>query len=261
MVDLQLQERLGVQAARMVTRNAKTADHHRGGSERTDVACLARQAGPGDELPPARRPLPARGRGHAPRAHRAHPGPLLLGRHRGGDQRRGRPQRRARPPPRWLLDFGNATSRLLILQGERLRLARTIHAGGLHLTRQHAREGGGGLLEARAARLAADNGGGARRLPRPRPARRGAAALAPPPPRPATPRARSSGCWSAAARPPPPGACAPSRPASACPSPPSTPLRPARSAAAAGTLSGLETGSATPGWAVPFGLCHSELNL
>ncbi len=41
MVDLQLQERLGVPAARMVTRNARTADHHRGGTERTDVACLA----------------------------------------------------------------------------------------------------------------------------------------------------------------------------------------------------------------------------
>lgn len=266
MVDLQLQERLGVQAARMVTRNAKTADHHRGGSPRTDVACLA-----------AKRDLVM---GYLQLAGRCrlevvgmHPEPIALIRALGGGfapDAAGPSQALARRgadadagPATMVLDYGHATSRVLILQGERLRLARTVHAGGLHLTRQHARATGAGLLEARSARLDEAAAGAEADLSacrvsdllveelklslRHHRARHPRGAVS-----------RLLVCGGEAA--------CPNRlrhlgRALELPVEAFDPLAGARAAAPAAALSGLDPAAASPGWAIPWGLCHSELNL
>ena len=259
MVDLQLQERLGVQAARMVTRNARTADHQRGGTERTDVACLAAKR----DLVMSYLQLAGRCRLEVVGMH---PEPIALIRAVTGgadatDAGRELATREAAAGPTTLvLDFGHATSRLLILQGSRLRLARTIHAGGLHLTRQRARETGGGFLDARAARRN-DAAAGTGQSPACRVSEQLLEELqmslrhhrARHPDAPvervlvcggesasdARLRAIGTGLGLPAAR--------------------FDPL--AANAAPARTVSGFDPADGTAGWAVPWGLCHSELNL
>lgn len=149
MVDLQLQERLGVPGNRMVTRNTKTADHHRGGSARTDVACLAAKR----EMVMSYLQLAGRCRLEVVGMH---PEPIALIRALNGngslDERALARLEEASGPCRLVLDLGHATSRVLVLEGGRLRLARTIHAGGLHFTRQEARQSSLSFFEARARR-------------------------------------------------------------------------------------------------------------
>ena len=264
MVDLQLQERLGVQAARMVTRNAKTADHERGGSPRTDVACLAAKR----DLVMSYLQLAGRCRLEVVGMH---PEPIALIRAvsggfapEAGQDAHGLARRDADGGPATLvLDYGHATSRVLILQGDRLRLARTVHAGGLHLTRQRSRETGAGLLEARAARVAEAGGQGADlsacrvtdllveelelSLRHHRARHGGGGAVA-----------RLLVCGGEAASP------ARLRHLGAAldlPTEAFDPLSHAKAGAPGQALRGLNPNDPTPGWAVPWGLCHSELNL
>ena len=263
MVDLQLQERLGVQAARMVTRNAKTADHHRGGAERTDVACLAAKR----DLVMSYLQLAGRCRLEVVGMH---PEPIALIRAVNGGSRNdaaaaGRelaPLTPASGPSTLVLDLGHATSRLLILQNEHLRLARTIHAGGLHLLRQRTRDSGEGLLEARAARMAEYAHEDANDEPTPcrvydmlleelQLSLRHHAAR-----HPNSPVERVLVCGGESA--------SPARIHSIAsglnlPTSRFDPLAGATTAAEA--VNGFEPSNGTPGWAVPWGLCHSELNL
>ncbi|BAM04850.1 pilus assembly protein PilM [Phycisphaera mikurensis] len=268
MVDLQLQERLGVQAARMVTRNTKTADHHRGGSEKTDVSCLAAKR----DLVMSYLQLAGRCRLEVVGMH---PEPIALIRAL-SDRDAGVPAaavddrsvalrgtRSGPSPARLVLDFAHATSRVLILEGETLRLARTIHAGGLHLTRQRTRESGESFLAARTKRraeAAAEPGDTPlscrvaellieelRMTLRHHHARH-----------PASPVTRVLVCGGEAASEPRLRAlgAALSLPVSRF-----DPLAGAAAGPGPSALSGVDLAAGTGGWAVPWGLCHSELNL
>ncbi len=163
-----------------------------------------------------------------------------------------------------MLDLGHATSRLLILRGDRLLQARTLHAGGLHLTRNLAREQKLGFLAARAKRWESMDEGGRGDSPADcrvaellleelRLSLRHHAARHPDGP---VERLRICGGEAASdARVRGLGE------ALHLPVARFDPLAERGSIAAGPATSGFDPAAGTPGWAVPWGLCHSELNL
>ena len=128
LVDLQLEQLADVvqEPARMVTRNFHALDHFRGGTPRSDVVTLS-----------AKRDVVMQYLQLAGRCKLEvvgmHPEPLCLLRGFGSLQN---PQDDDQTV--CLVDLGSATTKVLIAHGEKLLLAKTIHAAGEHWNRRFA---------------------------------------------------------------------------------------------------------------------------
>lgn len=141
LVDLQLRERLSVEPTRMVIRNFHSKDHHRGGTPRTDVVCLA-----------AKREVVMQYLQLAGRCKLEvvgmHPEPLCV-------LRASEAMLQNEDEAVCFVDLGSATTKVIVAQGEKLLLAKTIHAGGEHWNRRFAAREKMGFDEARKQRVRA----------------------------------------------------------------------------------------------------------
>ncbi|MEM8494932.1 MAG: pilus assembly protein PilM [Planctomycetota bacterium] len=144
LIDLQLRERLGVEPGRMILKNFHAVDHHRRGAARSDVVCLA-----------AKREQVMQYLGLAGRCRLEvvgmHVEPLCVTRcfedlldDAGGAV--------------GFVDLGAATTKVIVAQGQKLLLVKTIHAGGDHWNQLHAQRSDLDFDEARRMRVASVNG-------------------------------------------------------------------------------------------------------
>lgn len=145
LIDLQLAERLGVVPSRMILKNFHAADHHRRGAARSDVICLA-----------VKRELVMQYLGLVGRCRLEvvgmHVEPLCVTRCFESTLERSR-------GATCFIDLGAATTKVIVTQGSKLLLVKTIHAAGDHWTQLHARHAKLEFDEARRERLAATASG------------------------------------------------------------------------------------------------------
>ena len=143
LIDLELRERLGVDPSRMILRNFHAADHHRQGAARSDVVCLAAKR----EM--VMQYLQVTGRCRL-EVVGMHPEPMCV--MRCFADLLEDPEESV-----CLVDIGGATTKVLIVRGEKLLLAKTIHAAGDHWNQRHAKHTQKEFLEARLMRLGGDD--------------------------------------------------------------------------------------------------------
>jgi len=149
-VDLALQTRLGIEPSHMVIRNYPGAEVFRDGSPKQEVITFA-----------ASRDIVMRYIEMANRLKLEVVGmhceaPCLIRAFSHASQ--ADTQDRERPVA--YVDLGAATSKIIIAQGAKMMLAKTIHAGGDQWTRKLAAEQNMAFAEARLARVAEAGGGG-----------------------------------------------------------------------------------------------------
>ncbi|MEM8781814.1 MAG: pilus assembly protein PilM [Planctomycetota bacterium] len=146
LIDLQLRDRLGVEPNRMILKNFHAADHHRRGAARSDVVCLA-----------AKREQVMQYLGLVGRCRLEvvgmHVEPLCVTRcfEEMLDDASGAVG---------FIDLGAATTKVIVAQGQKLLLVKTIHAGGDHWNQLYAQRHKLEFDESRRMRVAEVNGGG-----------------------------------------------------------------------------------------------------
>ncbi len=139
LIELQLRERLNVEPNRMIIKNFHAGDHHRRGAARSDVVCLA-----------AKRDVVMQYLQLAGRCRLE-----VVGMH---------PEATCvlrcfsdllenEDEAVCFVDLGAATTKVLIARGQKILLAKTIHAGGDHWNQQYARATKLGFIEARQMRV------------------------------------------------------------------------------------------------------------
>lgn len=151
MVDLALHERLGVEPSRMVIRNYPGAEVYREGMPKQEVITFA-----------AGRDILMRYVDLANSLKLE-----VVGMHCEADcvlkafsYRNAAGAAVDRHRPVVFLDIGAATSKIVVARGDKMLLAKTVHAGGDQWTRRMASEQSMGFAEARLARVAEADGGG-----------------------------------------------------------------------------------------------------
>ncbi|MEM1446007.1 MAG: pilus assembly protein PilM [Planctomycetota bacterium] len=144
LIDLQLRERLAVEPGRMILKNFHAVDHHRRGAARSDVVCLA-----------AKREQVMQYLGLAGRCRLEivgmHVEPLCV-------TRCFEEMLDDDPGAIAFVDLGAATTKVIIAQGQKLLLVKTIHAGGDHWNQRQAQKIGMDFDEARRMRIAEIHG-------------------------------------------------------------------------------------------------------
>lgn len=150
-VDLALRERLGVEPSRMIIRNFPGAEVFRDGSPRQEVITFAA----GRDIVMRYVELANRLKLEVAGMRCEAECVLQAFGHLGSKQAA---EDRERPVA--FVDLGAATSKIVVAQGRKMLLAKTVHAGGDQWTRKLAAEQEMDFAEARLARVAEASGGG-----------------------------------------------------------------------------------------------------
>ena len=140
MTDLALRERLGIEPARMIIRNTHALDHHRHGEAKTDVICMAAQR----EM--VMQYLQLAGRAKL-EVLGMHPEPQAT-------VKALEPEQKSDAAAQCIIDLGCGTTKVMVADGGRLRLAKTISAGGESRIRRLAKREKLSFADARAQRMA-----------------------------------------------------------------------------------------------------------
>lgn len=140
MVNLAMKERLGLEPARMMTRNFHGCDHQRGGTPQTDIislSCPREQVMQYMQLT-GRCKLEVVG---------MHPEPTAT-------LQALAPEQKADAVTQLVVDLGSATTKVMICGGVQMLLARTVHAAGATRLKSLMRRRGLTLADARRERVA-----------------------------------------------------------------------------------------------------------